>query len=209
MSSPFRNVAGVILAGGQARRLGGGDKPLKLLGGQTMLSRVIERLRPQVGPIVLNANGDPARFADFGLPVAPDPIEGFAGPLAGILAGLCWAGRNAPGCRWIATIAGDTPFFPNALIERLIGEAGDGKTIALAASNGRVHPVFGLWPVALAKDLRMFLIEEENRKVLAWVDRHPRVDVGFEIGDNGDPFFNVNTPEDLARAEAVVQEVSA
>ncbi|AXS40122.1 molybdenum cofactor guanylyltransferase MobA [Breoghania sp. L-A4] len=205
---------GCVLAGGLSRRMGGGDKALKALGGKPMLAHVIERLRPQVSAMVLNANGDPARFEDFGLPVAPDPIEGFAGPLAGVLAGLRWAETNAPHARWVASAAADTPFFPSDLVERL-GKAADQPqpTIALAASGGHRHPVFGLWPVALADDLEHFLRTESTRKVLAWVSRHANVEVAFEPthvnGATLDPFFNANTPDDMAQAAGYVAEPQA
>jgi molybdopterin-guanine dinucleotide biosynthesis protein A len=147
-------VVGVLLAGGQARRMGGGDKCLRPLGGRTILDHVLERARPQVRALVLNANGDPARFAAFDLPVAADVIEGFAGPLAGVLTGMAWAGRHRPECPWIATIATDTPFFPTDLVARLLAAIeADGADLACAASVGRAHPVFGLWPVRLAGDL--------------------------------------------------------
>lgn len=201
-------VAGVVLAGGLARRMGGGDKPLKAIAGTPMLDRVVDRLRPQCASLALNANGDPARFAPYGLAVIPDAIEGFAGPLAGVAAGMLWARAALPDCRWIATVAGDTPFFPADLVARFIGAAGhDEAMIALAKSGDRVHPVFGLWPVAHADDLMAFLEAGETRKVLAWVDRHPRVDVTFPAltldGIAVDPFFNVNEPDDIATAEAI------
>ena len=203
-------AVGVILAGGQARRMGGGDKPLKQIAGRTMLDRVIARLSPQVTKIVLNANGDPARFSATGLPVAADPVEGFAGPLAGVLAGMRWAKANAAHARFILTVAGDTPFFPLDLGSRFFAAAGgDEGTIALAETGGKAHPVFGLWPVALADDLHDFLTHGETRKVLAWADRHGRVDVPFDaitVDDTSvDPFFNVNTPEDMSRAERIAR----
>lgn len=206
----FSAVTGVVLAGGQARRMGGGDKPLKLIAGRTMLDRVIARLAGQVNGIVLNANGDPARFAATGLPVAADPIEGFAGPLAGVLAGMRWAKANAPHARFVLTVAGDTPFFPLDLTARfLAATSADERTIALAETGGKAHPVFGLWPVALTDDLHDFLTHGETRKVLAWVDRHRRVDVPFEAitmkGTTADPFFNVNTPEDMSKAEEIAR----
>ena len=203
-------VFGVVLAGGQARRMGGGDKPLKLIAGRSMLERVIARLAGQVNGIVLNANGDPSRFSATGLPVVADPIEGFAGPLAGVLAGMRWAQANAPDARFILTVAGDTPFFPLDLTARfLAATGGDAQTIALAETGGKAHPVFGLWPVALADDLQDFLTLGETRKVLAWVDRHGRADVPFDAisvdGTTADPFFNVNTPEDMSKAEEIAR----
>lgn len=205
---------GVVLAGGRSRRMGGGDKSLRMLGGRPMLAHAVERLKPQVGHLVINANGDPERFSGFALPVVADPVAGFAGPLAGVLAGFGWTRAHAPGARWIVTAATDTPFFPTDLVERFVAAAGHDETmIALARSGGKLHPVFGLWPVALTDDLRAFLTEGENRKVLAWVDRHPMVEVefsGFSVaGEVLDPFFNANTPEDMAVAEAILRETAA
>ncbi len=193
---------GVILAGGLATRMGGGDKALRELHGQPILAHVIERLRPQVAGMALNANGDPARFAGWGLPVLADSVEGFAGPLAGVLAGLDWAA--AEGAESIVTVAADTPFFPGDLVARLTaGAAAAGTSIALAATpeGDRVnrHPTFGLWPVALREDLRAAL-EGGLRKVVLWTDRHGAVTVTFPA-EPFDPFFNINTPEDLAQAE--------
>ena len=189
---------GVILAGGRATRMGGGDKSLRVLGGAPILARVIDRLRPQVAGLALNANGDPARFAEFGLPVVADSVEGFAGPLAGVLAGLDWAAGE--GAEAIVTAAADTPFFPDDLAARLQeAAAGMADPLVLAASPEGRHPTFGLWPVALRDDLRAAL-EGGLRKVVLWTDRHGGRVAEFPSG-TPDPFFNVNTPEDLARAE--------
>jgi molybdopterin-guanine dinucleotide biosynthesis protein A len=207
--SPVAVHAGVILAGGLGRRMGGGDKPLLTVGGKTMLVRAIERLRPQVGRMVLNANGDPARFSAYGLPVIPDTIEGFAGPLAGLHAGMRWAEANAPESRFIISVAADTPFFPMNLVQRLTACGASAEdTITLAASPAGTHPVFGRWPVALAGDLEAFLKTGESGKILAFADRYIRLNVPFEEielpdGTKADPFFNVNTPEDAARAEEI------
>lgn len=194
---------GVLLAGGAARRMGGGDKCLLPLGGRPMLAHVAARAAPQVSRLVLNANGDPARFASFGLPVAPDGVEGRPGPLAGVLAGLDWAAAHAPECALAATFAADTPFFPEDLVARLLRARRPGAPLARAASGGRAHPVFGLWPVALRGDLRRALTEEGVRKVDIWTARHGVADAAFPAG-RLDPFFNVNRPEDLARAEALL-----
>ena len=200
-----RPVVGVLLAGGQARRMGGGDKCLRPLGGRTILEHVIERVRPQVAALVLNANGDPARFAHFGLPVAPDVIGGFAGPLAGVLTGMEWARAHRPDCPWIATIATDTPFFPTDLVGRLLGAVErEGTDLACAASGGRAHPVFGLWPVRLADDLRAAMTDHGMRKVDVWTARHRLAEVPFPA-DEIDPFFNTNRPEDLAEAERLLR----
>ncbi|HEX2257875.1 MAG TPA: molybdenum cofactor guanylyltransferase MobA [Afifellaceae bacterium] len=210
MTNSDPGIAGVILAGGRATRMGGGDKPLKPLAGRPMLAYVIERLGPQVNSMVLNANGDPSRFAEFGLPVVPDSLEGFAGPLAGVLAGLRWAEEAVPESRFVVSVAGDTPFFPRDLAPRLL-EAGGGRDdrIVLAASPDGLHPVFGLWPLKLADALETFLTEGEARKILAFTDRHHRTEALFETlsidGEEVDPFFNVNTPEEVERAEAIAK----
>jgi molybdenum cofactor guanylyltransferase len=197
-------VAGLLLAGGQSRRMGGGDKSLLPLGSRPILAHIIDRARPQVGSLALNANGDPARFAPFGLPVLPDLIEGYAGPLAGVLTGLRWAGTRADRPDWIVTIATDTPFFPTDLVARMLGAVRDGDfELACAASGGRSHPVFGLWPVRLAAELETALLLEGMRKIDAWTARYRLAVVEFDSVPC-DPFFNVNTPEDLARAQRLL-----
>jgi len=201
-------VTGVVLAGGRSRRMGGGDKSLGALNGEPMIALVARRLSRQAGSVVVNANGDPARFAWLELPVTADRIAGFAGPLAGIHAGMEWARQHTPGARWIATAAADTPFFPDDLVLRLV-EAGDGApgAIVLAGSAGRIHPVFGLWPVALAETLEAALREEDARGVRQWVARHPHTQVAFDgavVGETEiDPFFNVNTPQDMEAARRI------
>jgi molybdopterin-guanine dinucleotide biosynthesis protein A len=195
-------VVGVLLAGGQARRMGGGDKCLRQLGGATILEHVVARARPQVATLVLNANGDPGRFAAFGLPAVADVVEGFAGPLAGVLTGMEWTRAYRPDCPWIATIATDTPFFPRDLVVRMYQAVQDAD-LACASSNGRASPVFGLWPVRLADDLRRAVIEEEIRKVDVWTARYRLVEVDFPAAPF-DPFFNANRPEDLAEAERLL-----
>lgn len=197
-------VIGVLLAGGQSRRMGGGDKSLRLLGGRTILERVIERARPQVASLVLNANGDPARFAAYDLPVAADVVEGYAGPLAGVLTGMEWARAHAPGAPWLASFATDAPFLPTDLVARLgAAVADEGADMACAASAGQSHPVFGLWPVALAQDLKRAMVEEGVRKVDVWTARYRLVTVDFPATPI-DPFFNTNRPEDLAEAERLL-----
>lgn len=199
------DVVGVLLAGGRSRRMGGGDKCLATLGGETLLSRAVARARAQVGPLLLNANGDPARFSDYGLPVAADVVEGFHGPLAGVLTGMDWAAEHAPAARWIATFATDAPFFPLDLVERFLAAADEAAAdLACARSAGRTHPVFGLWPVALAGDLRSALVEEGLRKIDAWTARHRLVEASFPAGPF-DPFFNLNSPEDLAEAARLLE----
>jgi molybdopterin-guanine dinucleotide biosynthesis protein A len=195
-------IAGVILAGGLASRMGGGDKGLLELGGRPILAHVVERLRPQVGVLALNANGDPARFADFGLPVLPDSVGGHPGPLAGVLAGMDWAA--GAGAEAVVTAAADTPFFPPDLVLRLVeGAAAEGTPLAMAVTPGEGgpdrHPTFGLWPVALREDLRAAL-GAGLRKIVAWIGPHGCARVLFP---DPDAFFNVNTPEDLARARAM------
>ena len=201
-------IIGLLLAGGQSRRMGGGDKALRLIAGETLLDRVIGRVRPQVAGLVLNANGDPMRFARFALPVVADSIEGFAGPLAGILAGLDWTAANRPDCGHLVSLATDAPFLPEDLVERLVeGMAREGAELACAASGGQPHPVIGLWPVRLRDELRRALTVEGIRKVDVWTARYPLATVEFPI-TTIDPFFNANRPEDLDRAEALLKQRS-
>ncbi len=190
---------GVILAGGLATRMGGGDKALLDLGGGTLLDQVIDRLGTQVPAMAINANGNPARFERFGLPVLADSIEGFLGPLAGVLAGLDWAAEQ--GADAIVTVAGDTPFYPRDLVSRLTAASeGQDQPLVLAATPDGRHPTFGLWPVALRDDLRVALIGG-LRKVVQWTDAHGGREAMFNGVD--DPFFNVNTPDDLEKAREI------
>ena len=199
-------VVGVLLAGGLSRRMGGGDKCLRPLAGKPILEHVIDRIKPQVGTLVLNANVDPARFADYDLPVAADLVEGFAGPLAGVLTGLRWAAEHRPDCPWVATVATDAPFLPCDLVSRLVqaveAEVAD---MACAASNGRSQPVIGLWPVRLADELEEALVERDIRKVDLWTAEYKLAQVDFPA-DGIDPFFNTNRPEDLAQAEELLRQ---
>lgn len=193
--------------------MGGIDKSLLPLAGRPMIAHVIDRLRPQVDALVINANGDPARFVAFGLPVIPDRNADFAGPLAGLQAGMDWALAHAPDAEKIVTAACDTPFFPDDLAAALQAGADAAKAdIALAASGGRSHFVFALWPLALAADLDGWLASGE-RKVQSWIERHSHTAVPFEPRVIGgipvDPFFNVNTPEDLAEAESLLRKERA
>jgi molybdenum cofactor guanylyltransferase len=200
------SILGLVLAGGLARRMGGGDKARIRIGGKTILERVLARLAPQCGSMILNANGDPARFGDTGLPVVPDTVPGFAGPLAGILAGLDWAAANAPQVTDVVSVPGDCPFLPPDLITRLeqARKAAD-LPLACARSGDWRHPVIGLWPVGLRGDLRTALVEDDLRKIEAWTARH-----GVAIADwpavPFDPFFNVNTPEDAAEAQHIASQ---
>mgnify|MGYP001081673770 FL=1 len=211
MSAPL----GVILAGGQATRMGGGDKGLLPLGDQSILDHVIARLRPQVAGMALNANGDASRLDGFNLPVLPDSIEGFPGPLVGVLAGLDWAADE--GAESIVTVAADTPFFPADLVAVLQGRAqgmthplvlaatprGEGeKTKSMSRSGLIRHPTFGLWPVALRDDLRAAL-NDGLRKVVIWAEKHDGREAVFDA--DCDPFFNVNTPEDLQQARVMLE----
>lgn len=194
-------TVGVLLAGGLARRMGGGDKPLKTIGGKTILERVIARLAPQCDHLILNANGDPARFAAFGLPVVADTVEGFAGPLAGVLAALDWTAAQHPKVEWVLSVATDCPFLPHDLIARLHqAREREGARLAVAASGEQTHPVIGLWNVALRDELRHALVVEDIRKIDRWTARYPLATVSWPT-DPVDPFFNANTVNDIAEAE--------
>ncbi len=195
-----------MLAGGLARRMGGGDKARITIGGMTILQRVLARLKPQCSRIIINANGDPSRFADTSLPVVADSVPDFAGPLAGILAGLDWAAANAPQTEWLLSAPGDCPFLPQDLATRLhSARQAANVPLACARSGEWRHPVVGLWPVQLRDDLRHALVDEDLHKIEIWTARH-----GIALADwpdtPVDPFFNVNTPEDAARAEALAKQ---
>lgn len=197
-------ILGVVLAGGLARRMGGGDKGLQQLGGKPILQHILDRLQPQVDGAILNANGDPARFAAWNLPVAGDAVEGFVGPLAGVLAGLAWARVHRPDVTDIVTVPGDGPFLPRDLVKRMTAERAQAKAdLACAVSAGQAYPVVGLWPVRLYDDLRGAVVEEDIRKVDRWTARHKLVQVEF-AAQPVDPFFNANAPEDLAEAESLL-----
>jgi molybdenum cofactor guanylyltransferase len=201
-------VVGILLAGGQSRRMGGGDKALRLLGGTPLLERVIERLRPQVEALLLNANGDPARFARFFLPVVADSVPDFAGPLAGVLAGLDWAALHHPDCPYVVSVATDAPFLPVDLVARLAEGLGEARAdLACAASGGRSHPVFGLWPVRLRDNLRRAVVDHGIRKVDLWTARHKLTTVPFS-DHPVDPFFNANRPEDFETAALLLKNAA-
>jgi molybdopterin-guanine dinucleotide biosynthesis protein A len=197
---------GLVLAGGLARRMGGGDKARIKIGGVTILQRVIACLTPQCSRVIVNANGDRARFADTGLPVIADSVPDFAGPLAGILAGLDWAAANAPQCGWLASAPGDCPFLPDNLVARLHeARVAAAMPLVCARSGEWRHPVVGLWPLTLRDDLRRALVEEGLHKIEIWTARHGVAIANWQA-EPVDPFFNVNTPEDARRAEALAAQ---
>lgn len=201
MTTDFPATQGLLLAGGLARRMGGGDKPMRMIGGRTILARVINRLSAQCDGLILNANGDPARFAAFGLTVVADDVPGFPGPLAGILAALDWTAANRPDVEWVLSAAGDCPFLPRDLVARLHKARARGQArLAVAASAGQSHPVIGLWPVGLRAELRHALVVEDIRKIDRWTARYPLATVTWPA-EPFDPFFNANTVDDIAEAE--------
>jgi molybdopterin-guanine dinucleotide biosynthesis protein A len=200
---------GLLLAGGLARRMGGGDKPLRMIAGRTILAHVIERLAPQCDGLLVNANGDPARFSDYALPVVADSVPDFAGPLAGILAGLHWMAQNRPDMEWLVSVAADTPFIPRDLVARLhAAREAERVPLACAASGGWTHPVIGLWPVSLREELRHALTVEDERKIDRWTARHGCASAEWPVTPV-DPFFNANKPDDLAEAERLFAALQA
>lgn len=206
---------GVILAGGLSRRMEGPEKSLMTLDGKPLISRAYERLNAQMDEIIINANGDPSRFDFLGKPVQADSVEGFAGPLAGVLAGMLWAKEHRPDCQRVISIPADTPFFPNDLVARFETETKSltaeqkNQTICLAYSDSNRHPVFGSWPIALAEELENFLVKENERKVMLFVQRYTLIKVDFPMhianDETLDPFFNINTQADLKRAEQIIE----
>ncbi|BBK32264.1 molybdopterin-guanine dinucleotide biosynthesis protein A [Stella humosa] len=197
-------IPGIVLAGGRARRMGGGDKVLLALAGATILDHVLALARPQAAVLALSANGDPARFARFRLRILADSLPDYPGPLAGLLAGLEWAGAAVPAATHLASFAGDTPAFPRDLVDRLAAAVAAGAPAACAESGGRLHPVFGLWPLAAARQLRRAMVEDGLRRVEDWVRLAGAVPVAFPADAGRDPLFNINRPEDLAAAEAML-----
>jgi molybdopterin-guanine dinucleotide biosynthesis protein A len=196
---------GVLLAGGLARRMGGGDKPMRTIRGRTILDRVIARLQPQCDGLILNANGDPARFAAFGLPVIADGVADFPGPLAGILAALDWTAANQPDAEWILSAAADCPFLPRDLVARLHqARIAEGAELAVAASGAQTHPVIGLWSVSLREQLRHALVVEDIRKIDRWTARYKLATVTWPAAPV-DPFFNANTVDDIAEADRLAE----
>ena len=199
---------GLVFDGGRARRMGGADKGLMTLAGRAMIAHAIERLGPQVAALAISANGDPARFRRFGLPVVADDPPCFSGPLAGVLAGLDHCARVAPGLTHVATLPGDTPFAPLDLVARLHAARRAARAdIAVAHSAGRAHHLAALWPVAIAGDLRRAIVADGLRRVESFATRYAVAAVEWS-GEPLDPFMNVNTPEDLAFAEAALAEAS-
>jgi molybdopterin-guanine dinucleotide biosynthesis protein A len=214
MNNPNLNtILGGVLAGGLSRRMGGGDKSLAELDGTTLINRVVKRLEPQVASIVINANGDPQRFSPTQYRIVQDVFEGFAGPLAGIHALLEFAARSSPNISHVATVAADTPFFPENFVDKcagsLVNQDQGNSTIILAKSDQNRHPVFGLWPVSLCSSLAKFLKSGDTRKVMAFVQMHPYKFVEFPYFENNgkliDPFFNINAPDDLEKALSIVR----
>jgi molybdenum cofactor guanylyltransferase len=204
MTSETPRTIGVLLAGGQSSRMGGGDKSLRTIGQTPILHRVIERMESQCDELVLNANGDPTRFSDYHLPVIRDDLDGFQGPLAGILASLDWVATHRPDTTWVASIATDTPFIPRDLIKSLHKKMLEsGSRLACAGSGGWVHPVIGLWPVELRGELRLALTQEGLRKIDLWTARYSVAVCEWPI-NSYDPFFNANTPDDLIEAESLI-----
>ena len=201
MKTEVPSTPGVLLAGGLARRMGGGDKPMRQIAGRTILDRVIARLESQCDGLILNANGDPARFAAYGLPVIADTVKDFPGPLAGILAALDWAATNRPDVEFILSAAADCPFLPRDLVARLHrARREENAELAVAASAGQSHPVIGLWSVALREDLRHALVVEGVRKIDRWTARYRLSTVTWPT-EPLDPFFNANTVDDIAAAD--------
>ncbi len=202
-SSPNQTTAGILLAGGRSSRMGGGDKPLLDLGGVPILARVIASLRPQCDALLINANGDPARFAAYGLPIVADNVPDYAGPLAGILAGLDFIAAYLPEARFAVSVAGDTPFLPSDLVARLhLAREQDDTELACARSSGRAHPVVALWPIAIREDLRKALVGEDIRKVTRFLERHSLTYADWPV-EPFDPFLNINEPADIKAAEEI------
>ena len=199
-----REIAGVLLAGGQSRRFGDGDKCLQELDGQSLLERTALNAAPQVGTLMLNINGDPDRFPDLGLPIISDNIPGHAGPLAGVLSAMECVVNHAPQARWIATFATDTPFLPPNWVARVRAAiTREGADMGTVSSNGRMHPVIGVWPTDMRYELRTAMVEQDLRKVDEWTGRFKVATVDFDV-DEIDPFFNINTTEDLSQAASLI-----
>ncbi len=207
-SSNSKNVLGVILAGGQSRRFGGGDKFIKELNGEALVDRVVERVRPQTEQMIISSNSETPHLTKFGLPIVADTIHGFAGPLAGILTGMEWTRQHYPDIEWIVSFPSDAPFVPLDCVSKMLEQAQmDNAEIVCASSAGRTHPVCALWRIDLADNLRQAMEEEEMRKIDLWTARH-RLSA-LEFSDQPfDPFFNINRPEDLEQAEVILAGLS-
>ncbi len=202
MTNPKSLVAGAVLIGGQSRRMGGGDKCLQLLGGASLLSRIIGIFEPQVEPLLLSANGDPERFATFELPVRQDCYGESKGPLAGVLTAMRWAADED--AQWLFTVAGDAPFIPEDLVQRCLTSATNNEVrMVCVSSNGRSHPVCALWDITLADDLERALVKRGIRKIDLWTSTIITAVEDFST-DPVDPFFNINTPQDLEAAERLL-----
>ena len=205
MSDALPATLGVLLAGGLARRMGGGDKPMRTVGGRTLLDRAVARMMPQCDGLILNANGEPSRFASHGLPVVADTVDGFPGPMAGILSALDWMADHRPGIEWMISVPADCPFLPRDLVTRLQqARIADNAELAVAASGGQAHHVTGLWNVAMRAGMRRALVTEDVRKVSRWTARYKTAVVEWPVVPL-DPFFNANTVEDLDEAERLVE----
>jgi len=200
-ADPHPGIAGLVLAGGLARRMGGGAKALQPLAGRPLLAHVLDRVAPQCDAMALNANGDPRPYAGFGHPVLPDVVDGFAGALAGVLAGLEWLAMTD--AEWLLTVPTDAPFLPRDLVQRLLAATGDGVETVVARSAGRTHPVVALWHRSLLQPLRVALIEQDIRKIDRFTAAHKTLHVDWST-TAGDPFVNINTPDELAAAEAAL-----
>lgn len=198
-----KNIIGIVIAGGRSTRMGGGDKALLALGGTTILDAVLDKLQRQTATVAINTNSENAEFTQRPVASFPDTIAGFQGPLAGLLSAMLWARKHHAGATHILTVAGDSPFFPDDMTQKLAAAAPDIDTIVMAESGGFNHPVFALWPLALCDDLQKWLDETGILKVMAWVRSHPHKFVDFPFHEAGDPFFNINTPEDLAAANKI------
>jgi molybdopterin-guanine dinucleotide biosynthesis protein A len=206
MAEPLPSTGAIILAGGRATRMGGADKASQTLGGAPLIARVVRALKPQCGALVINANGDTARFAALGVPVVSDDVPGFAGPLAGILAGLDYLAGRHPNLVYAVSAATDTPFLPNDLVSKLHAARIAAKAeIAVARSDNIVHPTFALWPIDLRADLREALVDEDLRRVTTFFSRYRCAYADWNI-EPFDPFFNVNTADDLRLAESILAD---
>lgn len=200
-ASAQSGAVGIVLAGGRSERMGGGDKTLRMLAGRPILAHVLDRAAPQVAALALNANGDPARFGAYSIPVVADSVDGFAGPLSGVLAGMDWAAGAHPTVSWLASFPADAPFLPVDLVERLFAvRRAASADIVCARCEGRVQPVFALWSIALRAQLRDALVSQQIRKVETFMRNFRLAYEDFALGDF-DPFCNINTPEDLRVAE--------